>query len=67
MGELLMIVMITCYNMDLFIWNSPNWIIYWLIKQENRSKVPYSKRVVTGVVTGGITVEVQMVQLTSVM
>ena len=43
MGELLMIVMITCYNMHLFIWNSPNSIIYWLIRQENRSKVPYGK------------------------
>ena len=66
MGELLMIVMITCYNMDLFIWNSPNLIIYWLIKQENRSKVPYSKGDSLSR-TGGITVEVQMVQLTSVM
>ena len=66
MGELLMIVMITCYNMDLFIWNSPNSIIYWLIKQENRSKVPYGKGDSLSR-TGGITVEVQMVQLTSVM
>ena len=43
MGEMVMIVMVTCYNMDLFVWNSPNSIIHALIKQENRSKVPLGR------------------------